>query len=41
MGDMEKFIVIDNIMTALTNYHIGEYPLYKEDGNLYKQLTDK
>ena len=41
VSDMEKFIVIDNIMTILTNYHIGKYPLYKEDGNFYKQLTDK
>jgi IS5 family transposase len=37
-GNMSKFACVDDIMTALTNYHVGKYPLRAEDGNSYRAL---
>ena len=39
-GDMKKFALVDDIMTALKNYHIGKNPLRVEDGNSYRTLLN-
>jgi hypothetical protein len=39
-GDMTKFAHVNDVMTALTNYHIGKNPLRAKDGNSYRALLN-
>ena len=37
-SSMDKFKVVDDIMTALTNYHILKRPLRRDDAQLHRAL---